>query len=186
MIKAVDLRKGRTIVHDGNLCVVHEVQHVAKGNKRSYMQAKIKNLKSGNMSAVRFSVDDRIEIPFVESKDYQFLYKEGENFIIMDLETFDQIPASPDVVGDAAEWLKPNENIACQIYEGQMISFELPNVVELEITDTTPAIKGATATNQLKDATLETGAKVRVPPFLEEGTSIRVDTRNGQYIERAK
>jgi len=186
MIKAVELRKGRTIVHDGDLCVIHEVQHVAKGNKRSYMQAKIKNLKSGSISAVRFSVDDRIEIPFVESKDYQFLYKEGDSFIVMDLQTFDQIHVSAEVVGDAAMWLKPNENVSCQLYEGQMISFELPNVVELEVTDTTPAIKGATATNQLKDAVLETGVKVRVPPFIDEGTVIRVDTRTGQYVERAK
>lgn len=186
MIKAVDLRKGRTIIHDGQLCVVHDANHVAKGNKRSYMQAKIKNFKSGAISDVRFSVDDRIEIPFVESKDYEYLYKDGQNYVVMDVETYDQIPVSPDVVGDATRWLTPNQRLTCQFYDGQMISFELPFVVELIIAETTPVVKGATATNQNKEAILETGTKVRVPPFIEEGTKIRVDTRTGDYLERAK
>lgn len=186
MIKAVDLRKGKTIVNDGQLMVVHEIQHVAKGNKRSHMQAKLKNLKTGLMSDVRFSVDDKVEVPFVESKEYDYLYREGENFIVMDLETFDQIPVHPDVVGDGVQWLVPNTRVSCQIYEGQMISFELPFVIELTVTETPPVVKGATATNQSKDAILETGAKIRVPPFVEPGERVRVDTRTGQYIERAK
>ncbi|MFQ5589755.1 MAG: elongation factor P [Phycisphaerae bacterium] len=186
MIKAVELRKGRTIIHEGEVCVVHEVQHVAKGNKRSYMQAKIKNLQSGVIVGVRFGVNDRIEIPFVESKDYEFLYKDGDEFVVMDLISYDQLPVRADVVGSAWKWLRPNQRVSCQLYEGQMISFEVPHVVELEVTDTTPAIKGATVTNQLKDAVLETGTKVRVPPFVEEGTVIRVDTRTGEYVERAK
>lgn len=186
MIKAVDLRKGKTIVHDGQLMVVHEVQHVAKGNKRSHMQAKLKNLKTGLMNDVRFSVDDKVEVPFVESREYEFLYREGENFIVMDLESFDQISVHPDVVGDAVQWLVPNTRVSCQIYEGQMISFELPFVVELTVTETPPVVKGATATNQSKDAILETGAKIRVPPFVEPGERVRVDTRTGLYVERAK
>ena len=186
MIKAVDLRKGRTILHDGQLAVVHEIQHVAKGNKRSHMQAKIRNLKSGNMSDVRFSVDDRIEIPYVESKEYEFLYREGENFVVMDLESFDQFPVSPEIVGDGAQWLVPNLRVSCQLFDGAMISFELPHVVELKVTDTQPVVRGATATNQLKDAIVDTGAKVKVPPFIETGERIRVDTRTGEYVERAK
>lgn len=186
MIKAVDLRKGRTILYNGEIGVVHEVQHVTKGNKRSYMQAKIKGLRSGTMVSARFSVDERIEIPFVESKDYEFLYKDGDDFVVMDLETYDQFPVNGDIVGDVDKWLGPNQKVSCQLYEGQMISFEVPHVVELEVTDTPPAIKGATATNQLKEAVLETGAKVRVPPFVNQGTVIRVDTRTGAYIERAK
>jgi len=186
MIKAVDLRKGRTILHDGQLVVVHEVQHVAKGNKRSHMQAKLKNLKSGIMSDVRFSVDDKVEIPFVESKEYEYLYREGENYIVMDMESFDQVSVNPVIVGDASQWLTPNVRVSCQMYSGQMISFELPHVVELTVTDTPPVVKGATATNQSKEAILETGAKLRVPPFVETGTRIRVDTRTGEYIERAK
>ena len=186
MIKAAELRKGKTILHQGELCVVHEAQHVVKGNKRSYMQAKVKNIKSGAMMAVRFSVDDRIEIPFVESKDYEFLYRDGDSFVLMDSESFDQFPVSSDIVGEVSKWLKPNQKVSCQIYEGQMISFEVPHIVDLEVTETSPAIKGATATAQLKEAILETGTKVRVPSFIEEGTVIRVDTRTGEYMERAK
>jgi elongation factor P len=186
MLKAVDLRKGRTILYEGEPFVVHEIQHVAKGNKRSYMQAKIKNLKTGVMMDMRYSVDDRVEIPFVESKEYEFLYKEGDNFIVMDLESYEQIPIHADVVGETALFLKPNEKVSCQLFNGQMISFELPFTVELVVTDTPPVVKGATATNQAKEAILETGAKVRVPPFIEPGEKVRIDTRTGEYIERAK
>ena len=186
MIKAGDLRKGKTILHGGNPSVVHEVRHVAKGNKRSYMQAKLKNMKTGTINEVRFNVDDRIETPFIESKEYEYLYRDGDSYIVMDLETYDQIPIDPSIVGEAANFLKPNEKISCQFCDGQMISFELPVVVELKITDTPPVVKGATATNQLKEAITETGAKVRVPPFIETGESIRVDTRTGEYVERAK
>ena len=186
MIKAVDLRKGKTIIHDGQPAVVHDAQHVAKGNKRSYMQAKIKNLKSGTISDVRFNVDDRIEIPFVETKEYEYLYREGENYVVMDTTTYDQLPMSAETVGDAAKWLKPNEKVTCELFNGQVVSFSLPNTVELTVTDTPPVVKGSTATNQSKEAILETGAKIRVPPFIEIGTRINVDTRSGEYLDRAK
>lgn len=186
MIKAVDLRKGRTIIYEGQLAIVHEAQHVAKGNKRSYMQAKIKDFRTGTIQDVRFSVDDRIEVPYVESKQYEYLYRDGDSYIVMDTSSFEQLPVSADLVGDSAQWLKPNIPVTCQIYEGQMVSFELPVVVELAVTDTPPVVKGATATNQMKDAILETGAKVRVPPFIETGERLRIDTRTGDYIERAK
>ena len=186
MIKAIELRKGRTIIHDGELAVVHDARHVAKGNKGSYMQTKIKNLKSGTIFDVRFNVNDRIEIPFVESKDYEFLYRDGDNYIMMDLETYDQVPISADLVGDAAPWLSPNQRVNCQIYEEQIISVEVPVTVELEVKEAPPVVKGATATNQLKEVTLETGVKVRVPPFIGEGERLCIDTRTGAYIERAK
>ena len=186
MIKAMELRKGRTIIHDGELAVVHDARHVAKGNKGSYMQTKIKNRKSGTIFDVRFNVNDRIEIPFVESKDYEFLYRDGDNYIVMDLETYDQVPVGADLVGDAAPWLTPNQKVTCQIYEEQIISLEVPVTVELEVKEAPPVVKGATATNQLKEVTLETGVKVRVPPFIAEGERLCIDTRTGAYIERAK
>lgn len=186
MIKAIDLRKGKTIVHEGELSVIHDARHVAKGNKGSYMQTKIKNFKTGRIFDVRFNVNDRIEIPYVESKDYEFLYRDGDNFIVMDLETYDQIPISAELVGDTAVWLSPNQKVNCQRYEGQFISLEVPVTVELEVSEAPPVVKGSTATNQLKEVVLETGAKVRVPPFIEEGERICVDTRTGTYIERAK
>lgn len=186
MIRAIDLRKGKTILHEGELCIVHDVNHVAKGNKRSYMQAKLKNFKTGVINEVRFNVDVRVEIPFVESKQYEYLYQDGAQFVVMDAETFDQISIHEDIVGDATKFLRPNETITCQIFDDRIISFELPFTVELEVTDTPPVVKGATATNQLKEAILETGAKVRVPPFIGIGDRLRVDTRTGEYIERAK
>lgn len=186
MIKAVDLRKGKTILHEGELYIVHDAQHVAKGNKRSYMQAKLKNFKQGNVVDVRFSVDDRIEVPFVEDKEFEFLYQDGNGFVIMDTSTFDQLTANEEIVGDAKNFLIPNEKVSCQFLDGQIISFALPQVVTLEVTDTPPVVKGATVQNQPKDAMLETGVKVRVPAFIEPGEKIRVDTRTGEYIDRAK
>ncbi len=186
MIKAIDLRKGKTIVHEGELSVIHDARHVAKGNKGSYMQTKIKNLKTGRIFDVRFNVNDRIEIPYVESKDYEFLYRDGDNFIVMDLETFDQIPIAAELVGDTAIWLSPNQQVNCQSYQDRIISLELPVTVELEVVESPPVVKGATATNQMKEVVLETGAKIRVPPFIDQGERVCVDTRTGAYIERAK
>ena len=186
MIKAVDLRKGRIVSYEDKAYVVHEATHVAKGNKRSYMQAKLKDLVGGTMLEVRFNVDDRLETPFVEDKEYEYLYQDGAAYVLMDPATYDQIHVDASLAGDAAKFLKPNEKVSCQILDGQIITMELPHVVELEITDTPPAIKGATATNQSKDATLETGARIKVPPFIAPGDRVRVDTRSGEYIERAK
>ncbi|MCH7721227.1 MAG: elongation factor P [Planctomycetes bacterium] len=186
MIKAAELRKGRMVLHEGVLYSVHDAQHVAKGNKRSYMQTKLKNFKTGAITDIRFSVDDRFEVPFVESKEFEFLYREGDGFVLMDTETYDQVTIGQDLFGEAVKFLKVNERISCQIYEEAIIAVELPNVVTLEVTDTPPVVKGATATNQPKDATLETGARVRVPSFIAPGEAIRVDTRNGEYVERAK
>lgn len=186
MIKANELRKGKTILHNGELTIVHEVHHVAKGNKGSYMQAKLKNFKSGVMSNVRFNVTDRVEVPFVESKEYEYLYQDGDNYILMDLETFDQFPINAELVGEAAQWITPNTKVSCQVYEEKLVSLEIPFTVTLEVKDAPPVVKGATATNQPKEVVLETGAKVRVPPFIETGERIKVDTRTGEYIERAK
>lgn len=186
MIKAVELRKGKTIMHEGELAVVHEIHHVAKGNKRSYMQAKIKSFKSGTIFEVRYNVDDRVETPFVETKEYEFLYRDGHNFVFMDLDSFDQFPVSDELVGDSAQWVTPNQRITCSIHNGQIIQIDVPFTVTLTVTECPPVVKGSTVTNQLKDAILETGAKVRVPGFIEPGERINVDTRTGAYIERAK
>lgn len=186
MIKAVELRKGKTVLHDGQVCVVHAAQHVAKGNKRSYMQTKLKNIKSGVISEVRFNVDERLETPFVETKEYEFLYHDGQDYIVMDQESYEQLPLSADLFGESVRFLKPNEKVTAMVIDGQIVGVELPNVVELEVTDAPPVVKGATVTNQPKDVTLETGAKVRVPAFISAGERVRVDTRTGDYIDRVK
>jgi len=186
MLKASDIRKGRTIIHDGTLYVCHDAQHVAKGNKRSYMQTKLKDLRSGAIMEVRFNVDDKVEVPFVESKEYEFLYHDGQNHIFMDTETYDQVPIDSGLIGDGVAYLIPNTKVSADIYEAGIIGVHLPHTMELTVTDTPPVVKGSTATNQPKDAILETGTRVRVPGFIAPGEKIRVDTRNGEYIERAK
>ena len=186
MIKASELRRGRAVIYEGQIYNVKDMQHVAKGNWRSYINAKLKNLVSGQIIDVRFNTDDRLEVPFVESRAYEYLYPDGEDLVLMDLETFDQVHVSRDLLGDQILLLKPNEQVTCQLHNNVIITVELPNTVELTVADTPPVVKGATATNQPKEATLETGAKVRVPAFIAPGERIRVDTRSGEYIERAK
>jgi elongation factor P len=186
VIKASELRRGRAVTHEGKTYVVHDATHVAKGNKRSYMQIKLKGLVDGTIIDVRFNVDDRLETPFLEDKEYEYLYPDGDDFVLMDTTTYDQIHVDKDIVGDAVRFLRPNEKVTGQIVDGKIVTVELPHVVELEVTDTPPVVKGATATNQPKDATVETGARIRVPAFIDVGERIRVDTRSGEYVERAK
>lgn len=186
MILTNDLRAGRAILYENDIWIVKDFEHKAKGNWRSYMQTRLKNFRTGQIIDVRFNMGERIETPFIESKEYEYLYNEGEQLVCMDVETYDQIHVDKDVMGDLLRFLKPNERITCQIYEGKVIGVELPNVVELAVTDTPPVVKGSTATNQNKEATLETGAKVKVPPFIEIGEVLRIDTRSGEYLERAK
>jgi elongation factor P len=186
MIRAQELRKGMVIEYEDQLWIVHESQHVAKGNKRSYIQAKLKNFRTGTMSDNRFSVDDRIETPRVEDREHEFLYREGDNYVFMDVNTYDQITVPDDLVPNGKYFLKGNERCACQVLNGQVVAVTLPNTVELTVSETPPVVRGATATNQNKEAVLETGYRLRVPPFIEPGEAIRVDTRTGDYIERAK
>ena len=186
MIRARDMRKGKVCLYEGELYVCHDNQHVAKGNKRSYMQAKLKNLKSGQVVDVRFRVDDQLETPFVENKEFEYLYKDSTGFILMDTQTYDQVTISGDLFGEGIDYLKENTSVTAQMSDGDIIGVELPHVVDLVVKDTTPVVKGATATNQLKEAVLETGAKVRVPPFISIGEAVRVDTRTGEYLERSK
>ena len=185
-MKANDLRKGKLVSHEGELYRVHNARHVAKGNKRSYMQVELKSLKTGLVNDVRFSVDDRVETPFIDNKPYEFLYKDGDAYVLMEQETFEQIHVEAEMMDDADKYLKGNETVLIGIVDGKVVTTELPNVVELQVKETTPAIKGATVTNQTKDAELETGYTVKVPPFIENGETIRIDTRTGEYLERAK
>ncbi len=186
MIKASELKKGRVVNYENALYTVSDIQRVSKGNWRSYLQVKLKSLKDGRVLDARMSVDDRIETPFVDTKPYQFLYRDGNDFVVMDQQTFDQISVPGDVMGDAQLYLRGDEQVTLSFIDGKIVSVELPNTVTLKVTDTPPQVKGATATNQSKEATLETGLRVRVPPFVNNGEEIRVDTRTGEYLERAK
>ena len=186
MIKAFDLKKGKVIQWENDLWTVESVSIMSKGNWRSYMQVRIKNLKTGRSTEQRFATDDKIETPFVETKPFEYLYREGKDFVMMDPTTFDQLHVTEDILGDGYLYLKGNETVTLQFIDGKIVAVELPNTVELTVTDTTPVVRGATATNQTKDATLETGLLVKVPPFIENGEVLRIDTRSGEYLERAK
>lgn len=186
MIKASEMTRGKVITYEGGLYTVHEVRHVAKGNKRSYMQTKLRSVTNGNMLDARFNVDDRVETPFVDSRHYEYLYRDGDDYVVMDPQSFDQIHIGSDIMGEANLYLKGNETVVIAMINGKPVSAELPNTVELTVTDTPPVVKGATVTNQSKEATLETGLTVKVPPFIAPGEVIRVDTRSGEYLERAK
>ena len=186
MVKVLDMRKGRAVLYQDEIYYVKDKTHVTKGNKRSYIQAQLKNFKTGQLINVRFNMDDRLETPFMESKTYEYLYSEGEALVLMDTETYDQVHVDKELVSEGLEFLKPNERLACQIYQHNIIQVELPQVVELEVTEAPPTVKGGTATNQPKSVVVESGATVRVPPFIEAGEKIRVDTRSGAYVERAK
>jgi len=185
MIKAVDMRKGMVVEYEGQLWTVHDFQIVSKGNWRSYVAAKLKNFKTGNVVDSRFSTDDKLETPRVETREYEYLYREGDSYIFMNTETFDQINVPADLIPDGEHYLKGNERCKLLLMDDAVVGAELPNVVELAIAETAPQVRGATATNQMKDATLETGLKIRVPPFIETGEVVRVDTRTGEYLERA-
>lgn len=186
MIKASELKKGKVVQHEGALYSVSDITRVSKGNWRSYLQVKLKSLKDGRITDARFSVDDRIDTPFVDTKPYQYLYRDGADFVVMDEQTFDQIHVPGEAMGDGEHYLRGNEKVVLSFIDGKIVGVELPNVVELTVTDAPPVVKGATATNQTKEALLETGLRVRVPPFIEIGEVIRIDTRTGEYLERAK
>jgi elongation factor P len=185
MIKAIDMRAGQVILHEGQLWIVHESQRVAKGNWRSYMAVKLKNFKRGNVVDFRFRMDEQFEAPFVEDRPFEYLYRDAEDFVLMNIETYDQVHVPKDLIPDGDKFLKGNERLVCKLMEGRVVGVELPNTVELAVTEAPPVVRGSTATNQSKEVVLETGYKVRVPPFITAGEVLRIDTRTGEYLERA-
>lgn len=185
-IKATDIRRGMVITMDGTNYVVHDFYHHTPGNLRAMVQAKLKNMQTGSIIDKRFRSVDQIEVPFVESKEYEYLYSQGDEHVFMDTSTYDQLSFDPGMIGDSMQFLLPNTKVSVRYVDEKPVSIELPDTVEHTIVDTPPSIKGATATNQYKDATTETGLKISVPPFIGPGEKVRIDTRDGKYVERVK
>jgi elongation factor P len=183
-VKAQDLRPGVAVNLDGQLCIVTHFEHVKPGKGPAYAQVKLKKLDGGTVEK-RFRTTEDVEQAVLDRREMEYLYTDSGGTVFMDSQTFDQVTVSDDLLGDARFYLKPNITITALVYEGNIVSIELPAAVDLEVTDTPPGIKGATATNQLKEATCETGLKTRVPPFVNVGDSIRVNTDTGEYISRA-
>jgi elongation factor P len=184
-MKANDLRPGTGIKISGKLYVVVKTGHVKPGKGPAYIQAKFKDVVSGNNIERRFGSTEDVEEARLDRREMEYLYSDGSGATFMDLEDFDQFIISETVLGDALLYLTPNTSTNVLCNEGNPVVIELPASVELEISDTIPAIKGATATNQLKEATCETGLKTRVPPFIATGEKIRVATVDGSYQSRA-
>ncbi|MBX3374901.1 MAG: elongation factor P [Phycisphaeraceae bacterium] len=189
-LKATELKKNVVLLHEGQLHLVLDTEHVKPGKGPAYVQAKMKNLESGTIKTHRLGSADKVEDVTIERATLQYLYDasgQGRGpFVFMDGETFEQTELNADVLTpEMSQWLKEGVSITISTYEGRPLAVELPPVVELEVTDTAGQARGATATNQLKDATLETGAKTRVPPFIEVGTVVRVDPSTGEYLGKA-
>jgi elongation factor P len=184
-IKAQDMRKGMGVNYKDQVWVVHSATHVAKGNKRSYMQIELKSIRDGQIIRDRFRVDETLEPAIFERKPMEYLYTEGSNHIMMDLVSFEQVEIPAALIGDDRVYLTPNIHVEIAFVDERVVSVELPNAVELKVVDVPPGVKGATVTNVLKDALCEGGARVKVPSFIENGTRIRVDTRTGEYLGRA-
>ena len=182
----IDLRKGHVFKHEGEVYVCVENTHVTPGKGRGMTQIKMKNVRSGGVVQRRFRPNDTVETVWVDKKEKEYLYHDGTHYIFMDTETYEQEPLSKELLEGMEQWLIPNIRVQIECYDGKVIGVKLPDVVDYEVTETDPVVKGQTATNQYKPAIIETGAKVMVPPFISQGEKIRVDTRSGEYLERAK
>ena len=186
MIYASDFRKGITFEIDGDPHVVIDFLHVKPGKGAAFVRTKHKNILTGASREESFNPDAKFPEAHIETKTMQYLYNDGELYYFMDQETFDQLPLTYDQVEDAIKYLRENDEATIKFYKGNAFMVEAPNFVDLKVIETEPGVKGDTATNVTKAATVETGATVQVPIFIEEGETIKIDTRTGEYLGRSK
>ena len=186
MITASDFRKGMTFEINGEPHVVVDFQHVKPGKGAAFVRTKYKNILTGATREEAFNPSEKFENARIETKSMQYLYNDGELYYFMDKDTYEQIPLSYEQVEDAIKYLKENDEATIKFFKEKAFLVEAPNIVSLTVTETEPGIKGDTATNVTKTATVETGAVVQVPIFIEEGEKIQIDTRSGEYIGRSK
>jgi elongation factor P len=185
MIAATQMRPGMVIKFNNDLFSIFSVNHRTPGNLRGFVQAKMRNLRSGTMIEHRFSSEDKVERAILDEVKMEYLYDDGEYFYFMNSENFEQLHLTKDILGDAVSYLIPELKVSVEFYEGKPMSVELPPTVDLKVIETEPGLKGATVSNVTKPAKLETGLVVQVPPFITEGEKIRVNTAEGTYQERA-
>ena len=186
MITAGDFRNGKTFEMDGKVMQVVEFQHVKPGKGAAFVRTKMKNVVTGAVTETSFNPTAKFEEAFIDRKDMEYSYNDGDLYYFMDPESYELVPINKDVLGDNFKFVK--ENMVCKImsYKGSVFGVEPPNFVELEVTESDPGVKGDTATNVTKPAILETGAEIKVPLFINPGDRIRIDTRTGEYLERCK
>ena len=183
-ISTAEFRTGLTIETGGDLYSIIEFQHVKPGKGGAFVRTKLRNLRTGAVTDKTFRAGERMEQAMITRRPMQFLYRTGDEYVFMDTETFDQIPLSGDTVGEGVQYLKPDAEISVISYGDETLGVEVPNTVDLVVTKTDPGLRGDTATGGTKPATLETGAVVNVPLFINEEDVLRVDTRTGQYVQR--
>jgi elongation factor P len=184
-MRASDIRRGQAVIIDGKLCVVTNADHNTPGNLRAKVQFKLRDVAKGTILDKRVGATDDIETATLDRRQVEYLYSDADGHVLMDLETYDQNTIPKEVFGDDILYLKPNTPLTAMFHEGKIVSYEMPKTVDLKVKDTPPIIKGATATNQLKEAELETGLRTRVPGFIEIGETIRISTETGGYLSRA-
>ena len=185
MVVAGDFKNGVTFEQDGNVLQVIEFQHVKPGKGAAFVRTKVRNVITGAVIERTYSPTDKFENAFIERKEMQYLYNDGELYYFMDMESYEQVPLNADKLPDSFKFVKEEMMVKLVSYKGNVFSVEPPMFVELDIIDAEPGVKGDTATNVTKPATLETGAVIKVPIFINSGEKIRIDTRTGEYMERA-
>ncbi|HTM08973.1 MAG TPA: elongation factor P [Verrucomicrobiae bacterium] len=186
MIQATQLRPGMIIIYEGDLFRVTAIHHLTPGNKRGFMQTKMKNLKSGIGTEKKFRSEDRLEQATLDTRKMQYLYAEGDLHTFMDTGNYEQMSLPAEEIGDLLNYLLPNQVVEMEFFDGRPVGISPPSTVDLEVVDTEPSLKGATASASYKPAKLETGVTVQVPPFVQVGDRIRVDPSEGTYLERIK
>jgi elongation factor P len=184
MIQATQLKRGMCIKHENDLYRIVEAQHKTPGNLRGLVQAKIRSLRTGAISEHRFRSVDMVERAILDEAQMEYLYQDGDMYHFMNNETYEQVGLSAEILGDAVNYLTPNIKLAIEFYEDRPVGIDLPLTVEMKVMETEPGIKGASVSNVGKPAKMETGLVVSVPPFINEGDVIRIDTATGSYIER--
>ena len=184
MITAGDFRNGLTFEYEGNVYQIVEFQHVKPGKGAAFVRTKMKNVMTGAVVERTFNPTEKVEKAMIERKDMEYLYEDGGLYYFMDQETYEQVPLSSEQLGDALKFVMENMTVKFLMYKGYVFAVEPPTFVELTVTETEPGVKGNTASNVTKPATVETGAVVTVPMFINEGDKIRIDTRTSEYMER--
>ena len=184
-IQATRLKKGMLIKVDQDLFRVLELQHVTPGNLRGFVRVKLRNIRSGSLSDQKLRSEDSLERATLDEREMQYLYQDGDDYYFMDTSSYEQIHINSEALGESVNYLKAEMTINVEFYGTEPVGIELPQTVDLKVVDTVPGIKGATASNQIKPATLETGLVVSVPPFINPGDMIRVNTETGEYLARA-
>ena len=185
MVSATQLRPGMVIKFNNELYSVFSVNHRTPGNLRGFVQARMRSLRTGTMTEHRFSSEDRVEKALLEEHEMEYLYDDGEYYYFMNTENYEQMHLTRDTLGDGVQYLVPQLRVKVEFYEGKPMSVELPATVDMTVVETEPGLKGATVSNVTKPAKMETGLVVQVPPFINQGEKIRVNTAEGTYQERA-